>query len=245
MSKEVVNKDVATAIDGFDGYEDRIEGEDQDQSFGRVIQGEKWSFTADGKWMNDSDEEISPTREVTVVDICRVVQKWIDGMPVETRFLAPGEKIPDLETLNKACPQSEWSEDLNGKPRGPWQFQNVVYMADENMAKITYPTGTIGGGMCVRELADKVVMTRKFRGAHVYPVVRVSTKWMNTKFGGRNRPAFEIVRWISFGGATHASPALEAASPQPALPPTNENATGAQAVPEVSLREELNDDLPF
>jgi hypothetical protein len=233
-------------LDGFDGFEDRVEGEEQEQSFGRVIQGEKWLFTADGKWMNDSDEEIDPKREVTVVDICRVVQKWIDGMPVETIFVPHGEKIPSIEKLNAACPKSEWSKDFNGNLRGPYQFQYVVYMADENMGKITYPTGTIGGGMCVRELADKVIMTRKFRGAHVYPVIKVTTKWMNTKFGGRNRPAFEIVRWIAFGGEGEGGMTLEEPTAAPALPnPTDKKTAGARVVPEVSVAEELNDDIPF
>jgi hypothetical protein len=223
-----MSKDVATTnnSDGFDGYEDRIEGEEQEHSSNRVIQGEKWSFSVEGKWMNDSDQEISPDTEITVVDIARVVQKWKDGVPIETIFVPPGERIPNIEKLNAACPKSEWTEDLNGKPRGPWQFQNVLYAVDVNMGKITYPTGTIGGGICIRELADKVALTRKFRGEHVYPVASPSTAWMNTKFGGRNRPAFVIKRWIAFGGGGSA---LES-------PPT---------VPAVSAAEEMNDDILF
>jgi hypothetical protein len=153
--------------------------------------------------------------------------------------------IPHIEALNEACPKSEWNEDFNGNPRGPWAFQTVVYLVDENMGKISYPTGTTGGGMCVRELADKVTMTRKFRGAHVYPVVTVSTKWMPTRFGGRNRPAFDIKRWISFGNGPAV---LEEPTAAPALPnstATDMKTAGAHIVSEVSVAEELNDEIKF
>jgi hypothetical protein len=49
---------------------------------------------------------------------------------------------------------------------------------------------------------------------------------MNTRFGGRNRPAFVIKRWIANGDGGKAL----------AAPPT---------VPEVSAAEELNDKIPF
>ena len=104
-------------VDGFDG-DGATEGD-----FIRVIQGEKWSFSNESTWVNADEELISPDREVVVVDTARVLQKWIDQTPVRdaTRFV-PGEQV-DVEQLNEACPKSEWSEDLNSKPRGPWQLQ--------------------------------------------------------------------------------------------------------------------------
>ena len=98
----------APVADGFDD-----EREDQQT---RVIQGEKWQFTNDLIWVNSDEEEIPPDREVVVVNIARVLQKWIEQQPVAgaTRFLVPGEKTPDIEQLNEACPRSEWSEDLTG-----------------------------------------------------------------------------------------------------------------------------------
>src|SRR6478735_7307490 len=133
MSDEL--KTNAARVDGFDG-DGATEGD-----FIRVIQGEKWSFSNEGTWVNADEELISPDREVVVIDIVRVLQKWIDQTPVReaTRFLAPGEQV-DIEQLNEACPKSEWSEDLNGKLRGPWQLQNVVYMVDlQTMQRFTYP----------------------------------------------------------------------------------------------------------
>ncbi|WP_271523275.1 hypothetical protein [Bradyrhizobium sp. CCBAU 53380] len=222
MTKEVTT----IGSDGFDGCEDRVEGDGRESAI-RVIQGSKWSFTQDCKWVDDSDQAIPADTEVTVVGIERVIQKWVDDVPVETRFIPHGELIPNIEKLNAACPKEEWGEDVNGKPRGPWQFQYVLYAVDTDMGKITFPTGTVGGKICISELRDKVVNMRKFRGEHVYPVVSPSTAWMNTKFGGRNRPDFKVKRWISFGcgdGVALAAPAPVAA---------------------VTAAEELNDEVPF
>jgi hypothetical protein len=180
VTDQVMKKNVPAAVDGFDGFEDS----DQEQ-FARVIQGLKLQFANDGTWVCD-EEEIPPSREVVVVDVARVVQKWLHERPVETRFLAPGEKLPDLQQLNEACPRSEWTEDLSGKPRGPWQFCSCVYLVDLlTMQRFTFPTSTIGGGICVQELIGAVKMMRKFRGRNVFPVVSMASKPMKTRFGGR------------------------------------------------------------
>jgi hypothetical protein len=169
--------------------------------------------------------------------IARVLQKWIDKAPVHTSFLASGEQV-DVERLNAECPREEWSEDLNGKPRGPWQVQHVVYMVDmETMARFTYPTSTVGGSIAITDLKDAVKLMRRFKGGGIYPVVSLAAKHMNTRFGGRQRPHFQIKRWISFGPDGTALPAPAPAAK--ALP------SGAHAVEEPTLREEMDDDIPF
>jgi hypothetical protein len=222
-----------TLVDGFTDW-----GDDDGGQFVRVIQGELWKFANEGHWINGSDEKITPTREVVVYELNRVLQKWIDKMPAETRFLEPHEKSPDIETLNTTAPKSEWSKDFNGNLQGPWQLQNIVYMFDrETMEKYTFATGTIGGSICVHELKDKVKMMRLLRGAGVYPVVSPSSRFMKTRFGGRNRPHLEIKRWISFGDA---GPALPQTAPLPL-----QDKSGARVVEEPTLREELNDSIDF
>ena len=132
-----------------------------------------------------------------MVNVLRIYQKWIDQQPVETRVLAPGERVPDIEALNEAAPKTEWSKDFNGNPRGPWQFQYIVYLLDPNtMDKYTFPTGTVGGAIAVRELADKVKWMRRIRGDKVCAVVTLSNIFMNTRFGGRQRPHFVVKRWV-------------------------------------------------
>jgi len=188
-------------------------------------------------------DAMSREQELIAIDILRIVQKWIDQKPVETIIVPPGEKFPNVKAMNDAAPKSEWREDLNGNMVGPWQMQYVVYLLDAHaLDKITFPTSTIGGGMACRALADKVAWMRKYKGPKVSAVITLADVFMNTRFGGRQRPHFQIVRWIGFDGDGKALPASKpplegGAAAKSEAPPWNE-------VEEPTLREELNDDLP-
>jgi hypothetical protein len=214
------------SVDGFEGFEDRREGDERQG--GGVIQGTVAKFTNEATWVTRDEEELPSDLELIATDIARLVQKWIDQQPVETRILEPGEKFPDIEALNEATPRSEWTEGPNGKPCGPWQAQYVVYLLNpKTMQRYSYATGTVGGSIAVRELRDSVTWMRRLRGANVYAVVTLSDKFMKTRFGGRQRPHFVIVRWITFGG-TDAK-----ALPAPAT-----------EVKEPTLAEKMNDAIP-
>jgi hypothetical protein len=228
--------------DGFEGYEDRVEGDDQPHG-GGVIKGTAIRFTNEATWTNRDEDELPDDLELVVVDVARVVQKWINRLPVETRVLEPGEKLPDIEELNQVAPRSEWSDGPDGKKRGPWQAQHVLYLLNlETMDRFTFPTGTVGGQIAVSELVDKTRWMRKLRGAHVYPIIRLSDTFMPTAFGGRQRPYFEIKRWVSFGRDEALSAPLgsnaaieDAAQKAPELPRT---------VGPPTLSEEMNDEIP-
>jgi hypothetical protein len=173
-----------------------------------------------------------------------MVQKWIDHRPVETHILEPGERFPDIEELNQDAPRSEWSDGPDGKPRGRWQAQHVVYLLNlKTMDRFTFPTGTVDGQAAVRDLVDKIKWTRKLRGAYVYPIIRLSDTFMPTRFGGRQRPHLEIKRWVSFAPDEKALPA-----------PLGSNTAvehSTQKVPEqprsvepLTLSEAMNDEIP-
>jgi hypothetical protein len=236
-------------LDGFATYDDSVEGKPEQAQRRSVIQGALIKFTNASVWVTRDGAELAANLELVVVDVARVVQKWQDQEPVETRVLEPGQKFPDLEKLNEETPRSEWGKDTNGQPRGPWQSQHLVYLLNpETMDRFTYPTGTVGGSIAVRELVDKVQWMRRYRGAHVYPVVVLSDTYMHTNFGGRQRPNFIVKRWISFGEEQQVLPA----APPKALPPTVEAtldtfATKAQpkTVSGPTTEEELNDEIPF
>jgi hypothetical protein len=106
------------------GYVDGVEGDDRSQT--GVIQGSVIKFTNDANWVCNG-EELSPDLELVVIGVARVVQKWQDQQPIETRILGPGEKFPDLEQLNNDTPRSEWTQGPDGQPRGPWQAQRFLY----------------------------------------------------------------------------------------------------------------------
>jgi hypothetical protein len=225
-------------VDGFDGFTDEVEGQEAASRAGAVIQGTKIAFTNEATWVMHNDEQISPKLEFIAVDIARVVQKWVDNLPVETRVLGPGEKVPDLIALNEAIPRSQWGKDPGGHPRAPWQFQYVVYLLDPiTLDRFSYPTGTTGGKIAVHDLKDKTQWMRKFRGEKVCAVVTLADTFMKTQYGGRQRPHFIIQRWVRLGGGGE-QPALAAPENSPTLP-------GLEVVAEPTMSEQMKDEIVF
>jgi hypothetical protein len=148
MSNQLMKTEMPAA-DGFTGWEDSVEGAERPEGTG-IIQGTLVKFTNEAQWTTRDDDEIATDLALIVVDVQRVVQKWQNGLPAETRILEPGEKFPDLEALNAEVPQSEWVEGPDGKLRGPWQAQHILYLLDPGtMDKYTFPTGTVGGRIAV------------------------------------------------------------------------------------------------
>jgi hypothetical protein len=233
---EITKQSTETQLDGFTGYDDRVEGDDRPQG-GAVIQGVIIKFSNEGEWITGDGDELSRELELVAVDIARIVQKWINQKPEETIFVAPGQKFPDIEEMNEKAPRSEWRENLNGEMVGPWQMQNALYLVDlQTLDKYTYPTSTTGGSIAIRELCDKVKWMRR-RRPDTNAVVTLSDVHMNTRFGGRQRPHFKIVRWIGLDGEG----ALSTSKP---LALEGGTAALVHEVKEPSLKEDLDDDLP-
>ena len=227
---------MSAVVDGFAGYEDGIEGHDRPEGTG-LIHG-LTKFTNEAKWVRD-DEEIASDLELIAADVVRVVQRWEDGKPIETCILEPGEKFPDIKALNDAVPREDWSEGPDGHPRGPWQAQHILYLVDPvTMDRYSYPTGTTGGGIAIRELVDKITLMRMTRGPNLYAVVTLSDTFMKTKWGGRQRPHFNIVKWTRLGA--------QAGEEVAALPAPTTPAPAATLVPvqEPPAAKDFNDDLP-
>jgi hypothetical protein len=135
---------------------------------------------------------------------------------------------------------------MNGL-QGPWSPQQIVYFVDpRTMETFHWPDGTTGGGIAIREAVESIKSMRRFRPGAA-PVVELSSKFMPTKFGGRQRPHFEIKSWVSL---TREQPAaLPAPNPVPAAPVTlAQSPPLAEAEPlskPVSIAEEMDDAIPF
>jgi hypothetical protein len=245
MTNEI--KKAPPKLDGLDGYQDEVEGREQ-QARG-IIQGALLKFTNDYTWVTRDGEELSPDLELVVVDIARVVQKWCDGQPVETMILEPLQKFPDVERMNEQTPRNEWVKGPDGKSRGPWQAQHIVYLFDpKTMSRYTWPTGTVGGAICCRDVSDATKWVRKYRGTQVYPLVALSDTFFPTSFGGRQRPHFIVKNWIGFGGDGKVLPAP--AEPKPPTAPSDtasekplQSDAGVHTV-EPSSSEEMDDSIP-
>jgi len=257
MGNEVVKKD-PTSIDGFAGWNDDTEGGDRPEGGSGIIQGTLIKFTNEGTWVTRDGEELPADLELAAVNVWRVVQKWTpdqgpDGPPI---ILGPEQPFPDIEKMNEEAPREEWGEDPSGNPRGPYQGQHVLHLLDlQTMDKFSYPTATTGGKIAIRELRDKLVWMRRLkRTDNVYPVITLSNKFMNTRFGGRLRPHFEIKRWVQLGGEGGEVEALPAPTPtpqqqldqfaKPANKPVPQTDLPLTEVKEPTLKEDLNDEIP-
>jgi hypothetical protein len=206
---------LTTTGDGFDGYSDRVEGNDDSPQQQGLIRGSRVAFTNTAEWEIATDGEvIEPDVKLIVVDIIRTVVKWgaDKGPPEQTIVVLPGQPFPDVEAMNNAIPRDQWRQGPAGL-QGPWQAQQLVVMIEpQSMNTFTYVTSTIGGGIATRELVDKVKMMRRYRG-QVSPIVTLTDTLFKTRFGERRRPHFNIVDWVSMGGNEPQQAVLPAPSP--------------------------------
>jgi hypothetical protein len=199
------NRPASTKVsdDGFDAVDDG--------GTRSIIRGMKLKFENSAKWIDTAGDVISPEREFLVVELTKGSQKWLDNMPAETRILSPREHFPDLERLNAEAPETEWREKF-GKKTGPWQNFIAVYLFDpKTLEAFTWPTSTAGGFRAVSELKERVRHARMMQGDNIFPVVTLSDTHMKTQFGGRQRPAFKVLRFITIGGTQR--PLLEPTKP--------------------------------
>jgi hypothetical protein len=247
MSNDRNNKQITATpptTDGFDSFNEQVAGGGDDDG-GRdapvnAIQGIRLKFTNEAKWVTSDGQEMPAGLELIAVDTKRAIVKFVDQELVDGRVLASDEPVADIDKLNKACPREEWGEDFNANPRGPWVFQLVLYLLHfDTMTRYTWPVSTVGGKICIRELADKVQMRRRIQGDRVVAIVTLSDKFMNTRYGGRQRPDLVVKKWVRFGGPQLP---LVTATTTPELPkPT----PGMTVVADPTLKEELQDEVPF
>jgi hypothetical protein len=203
---------------------------DSDDDFGapaaddRIIQGVLLKCV-DGNW-HDRDKLAVPSKLLALTTFT-VAQRWRDQKPQET-IDGRVSSLPDVDELNKQIPQDTWEKGIDGKPRPPWQRQEVVYLLEEGTAqKFTFASGTVGAQLAVEELRDRVHWMRQLRGERVIPIVELANKPMKTRHGGSKlRPHFKIAGWCGIGGGGKATPLLEHVDP-----PT--------------VAEEAGDEIPF
>ena len=256
MSNEL-SKQKHIELDGFESYDDSVEGHDRAPS----NQGPIVKFTNEARWITREGEEIPPTKELIAIDIGREVVKWDtdkEAPPART-ILKSGQPFPDIEKLNAETPQSEWIETPDGGMRGPYEAQHVVYLLDPvTMAMYRYPTGTVGGHIAVSELVEQTKWMRRIRGINVYAVLVLTNVFMKTRWGGRQRPKLRPVRWITFGEGGDppvaqppklVSPGIEATldqfAEQSQQTSPEKPQTGMQTVEPPNLKEEIDDHIPF
>jgi hypothetical protein len=215
-----------------------IFGDDDDDYSDRLIQGgrAKW---VDKVWAMDGTFPCEEDRFL-VTGTGFAVQRFVNGLP-EVKLKEPGKSLPDPDELNALIPRDEWPiGKFSGQPEGPWKTVGFAYLLRiHDAARFTHINSTWGTRICVRSIRDRIRDMRVLRGCTVYPIVRpTSVPMRSTKFPGRFRPEFETDRWIQLDDNQPAQ--IE----PPKQPPTPTEQIGKPVEP-VTLKEELDDEIPF
>jgi hypothetical protein len=172
-----------------------------------------------GLFVTREGEVVPPERELLVLGLLKVVQKFVKNKLIDTIPIPPREPFPDLDEMNANAPREEWGVDLNGKPAGPFTRLLVLKLLDaRTMDRYAFISQSIGGGIAIGDITDKIKIMRRIRGANVTAVVNCRSATMKSSYNPRGvpRPDFAVNRWIALA----APPEAVAATPAKALPPT-------------------------
>jgi hypothetical protein len=226
----------------------------------KIIKGTIARWDSERGW-HDRDGGSIPS-PLYVVGTRRVLQWWKGKELYDERTEEP---LPNPNDLNVEVPQEQWELDMNGKPKPPWALFHVVYLFDAGDAGVyTHINSTAGTAIAVERLEERIAYMQALRGEGVRPMVRLGDAPMRTRFGMRTRPNFEVVKdeWREFAGGRLLP------GPAPVVPQltsnggngagvtdTVENKEGiakyveikkvGKKVKEVSLSEELDDEIPI
>jgi hypothetical protein len=251
-----MSKKTVLELDGFNDFTDEVEGDDGINTGSSVIQGKKLKFLDPDWWIEG--QNVTGLR-LTAIDVRNVVTKWgLNNKPLVTQILAPGEKFPDFNKLNADCPKSEWRVSF-GKETGPWSGQHCLYLIDELYNPYTWasPLTTVGSAIAVRELVDQIRRVRRLRGDNAYPEIELShVHFPNQYKPDRERPFCAIKKWVRLGPDRTAdalppptAPVLPGSSSAPtasgSAPATSGAPVDAQSVAPITLKEEVQDEIPF
>ena len=240
----------------------------------------------DGHFVTREGEEIGPDKELVVLGLNKVVQKFVGRKLLDTIIVPDGENVPNLNEMNDAAPREEWGVDLNNNPVGPYTLVLVLKLINGvTLDRFAFITNSVGGSIAIGDLSDKTRIMRRFRGPNVSPVVSLGVTTFRTNFGPKKRPDFRIVRWTRLSpdvlpgpdrptaaptpaigryepvatptiapvdrpapapaAATAAVPAAAAQSPPALAAAVREGTTLGTPVDPPTLKEEMEDDLPF
>jgi hypothetical protein len=214
--------------------------EDDDRDNSRLIIGTK-AKCVDGQWSASDGSEMKPDTRYLVRGTVTAAQHWQGNLPIETVVREPGKPFVDVDEANAAIPRTEWELGIGGVLRPPWQVTRVVYLIRIPDGKLyTHLNSTYGTKIAVSNLRDQVSTMRMLRGSDVVPIVRLDKAPMKTRHGTKQRPDFIPVEWRQVGGAVieqQPAQAIEHKQEEPTTP--------GKPVEPVTLKEELNDEIPW
>jgi hypothetical protein len=190
----------------------------QDENFGG---GARYAKFDAGKWSDRTGQPL-PLEPYVAVDCRKEAIRWLEKIVIDR---ISGDQKPDVDSLNDAVPRSEWEEGFDHQPKPPWSMAyNVFLVCPADGSRLICSNSTFGMKAAYYDLKDKVGFMRKYKGAHVVPVIKLASVMMKTRFGMKTRPHFEVISWQVFGGPSSEAPAIT--GPAPVTPPTPAEITG-------------------
>src|SRR5262245_50000119 len=172
----------------------------------------------DGHFVTREGEEIGPDKELVVLGLNKVVQKFVGRKLLDTIIVPDGENVPNLKEMNDAAPREEWGVDLNNNPVGPYTLVLVLKLINGlTLDRFAFITTSVGGSIAIGDLSDKTRIMRRFRGPNVSPVVSLGVTTFRTSFGPKKRPDFRIVRWTRLSPEWLPGPDRRPPPPTPAI----------------------------
>jgi hypothetical protein len=162
----------------------------------------KFDANTETKWFYRDGRPL-PKRQYVAVD-CRIeLIRWHGKRKIDGIVQRPGEPLPDPDELNAEIPKSEWEEDFNGNPRGPWQRQYSIFFVDPiDGSRLICGNSTWGQQLAFDELKGRIQSMRQIRGQRVFPLIEFASTLFPTRFGMKPRPCFEVKEWRAFGSST-------------------------------------------
>lgn len=135
--------------------------------------------------------------------------------------VAEGRRPPEREELDM-IDKNAWPPGLNGQPSDPWVYQHLLPMEDQQGELVVFVTSSVGGRRAVADLCKSYARRVARTGVSAQPIIKLEQAVMpTTMYGDVPRPHFEIIGW-------------------------NEAAEGVRnVVPPDTLKNELDDDIPF
>jgi hypothetical protein len=257
MSNDVTKKET-WPLDNF-GWEPEIESTDGEVDRpARSMQGDEKLKFVDPDW--SAGNVPCNGRELIVYDKTYSIIRWKDdgSGPAEVTPVERGAPPPNLKEMNAKIPREEWRIGLNGQPEPPYQLQRCLEFLDPvSMERLSWPHNVtvMGSSRAAEELEGRIKITRRLRGEDVFPLVRLEHRHMPTQYNprGRQRPYLAIVKWVRLGEhgieyvdiSTPVQAQLERFASAQSAKSAQQSVLPMQSVPEVTLEEEMDDQVPW
>jgi hypothetical protein len=128
-------------------------------------------------------------------------RKWRGGSLEDDLTVPLAERRP-IEARNALGDndRSLWDRGPDGKERDPWQFTNILELADSDGQNFIYSTGSKGGINAITQLcAEYGRLYRQKPG--MTPIITLGNDfYIHPEYGKTYVPRFEIVNWVAPGG---------------------------------------------